>query len=392
MNLDDDESYLSAYLDDELEPADRLSLELALEADPALRDRLHALTRGRDALLRLSRPTIPVDLTSAVLARLPSVRTGVRSTRLYRTSLWVATAATVLVAIGLTFRGEFAAKPPGAGRLPAFAVNGPLLDRRSVEVENPALIPSSHSPSTPPASTTADLNAKNGLPSDLTLKQRNGEPIGESPADRDRFLALIDRSDLRRVMIPIDTVGGDPTSKIERIVQDSPRRDADYFRLTLMQGLVIDPTFPNKAELFVVVVTEAEREHLVKSLSKSFADLTEGNFPGSEVPALLADAGEVKVFPGRPAAGLVDPPPSSNKAFATMTPAGTSADRVDDEADDMIERPDSNPNSTGKIVSKDRRPNAEGGSSKSPKGASRPVRPDGKITLVIWVTKRGPAD
>ena len=69
MNLDDD-SYLSAYLDDELDPADRLAIEWSVESSPPLGEQLRSLCLARDSVAGLDRPGIPCDLAPLVVARL----------------------------------------------------------------------------------------------------------------------------------------------------------------------------------------------------------------------------------------------------------------------------------------------------------------------------------
>ncbi len=66
----DDKSLLSAYLDDELDPAGRLEVESALLTDPRLSEELHELAGVRELLAGLPRPGLSRDLADEVGARL----------------------------------------------------------------------------------------------------------------------------------------------------------------------------------------------------------------------------------------------------------------------------------------------------------------------------------
>src|SRR4051812_35968358 len=69
MNPEDD-PFLSAYLDGELDPAQRAEVESALLSNPALAERLRQLAAVRDLVANLPRPSPREDLSGAVLARI----------------------------------------------------------------------------------------------------------------------------------------------------------------------------------------------------------------------------------------------------------------------------------------------------------------------------------
>ena len=68
----DDESLLSAYLDGELDPARRLMVENALLENAGLAERLQELAATRTMLASLPRSVLTQDLSTAVLAALPT--------------------------------------------------------------------------------------------------------------------------------------------------------------------------------------------------------------------------------------------------------------------------------------------------------------------------------
>src|SRR4051812_40353827 len=96
----DDESALTAYLDNELEPDPRRQVEDSLAADPELASRLAAMVAIRDAVANLPRPGAPCRLTSAVLSRIATTESA-RSRRPY---YWVATAASLVFGFALALR------------------------------------------------------------------------------------------------------------------------------------------------------------------------------------------------------------------------------------------------------------------------------------------------
>src|SRR4051794_38694453 len=65
-----DESFLSAYLDGELDPAQRLAVEAALLSSPRLGERLRELAVVHELLASLPRPVVSLDLAPSVLRRI----------------------------------------------------------------------------------------------------------------------------------------------------------------------------------------------------------------------------------------------------------------------------------------------------------------------------------
>jgi hypothetical protein len=385
MNLDD-ESFLSAYLDDELDPSDRASVEWAIESDPQIRRRFQSLCRTRDVMSGLTRPSLPIDIRSAVLSRLPSEPARPRTTRFYRAGLWVATAASVLFVV-------LWSQTANLGR------NG-----RQAPAKNPIAVASHVIPATPtasgsPSGTRALIHTPDALtpspkveksPAELvTAPSIPAKDLTEPGEERERLLALLDRPGLKRVVIPIDFIGEGSLDQVNSIIQDSPRKDAEFARFSLTQGLVIDPSLPNGAELFVLVVDDKEREHLLASLAREFPDVSEEDVTAPEIHALLAEVGRVRMLPGSPAAGLIDPPPSI-VAFAKKS---------EPSLPNIFGPPSKpSPREIARLESPSQRPLAAKGSESLPGSRqvpeliSRPKAPGDKTTLLVWVTRRGTAD
>src|SRR5215213_6161145 len=82
----EDEIFLSAYLDGELDPEGRSGVESAMLSDPALGERLRQLAAVRDLVANLPRPAARVDLAASVVARARRRRASGLSDRLARIS------------------------------------------------------------------------------------------------------------------------------------------------------------------------------------------------------------------------------------------------------------------------------------------------------------------
>ncbi len=116
MNLED-ETLLSAFLDDELDAPQRAEVEAVLRSNPRLSRRLRDLSATRDLVAGLDRPAAPGGLPAAVLARLgrrPSAPRRLLSSalRLPAPTLVGAAAslaAAVIIAVSLTMPGV---RPP----------------------------------------------------------------------------------------------------------------------------------------------------------------------------------------------------------------------------------------------------------------------------------------
>jgi hypothetical protein len=285
----EDESDLSAYLDDELDPGDRRDVEWSLLSDPALAAQLAGLAAAREAVASLSRPEAPCSLVSSVICRIDSVERQGRRRPYY----WLATAASVLFALILSLRTGLLAPTPH----PA----GPVVVQNLAPPDFPAPETSpAHGPS--PVSVAVTLDP---APSPST-------PIGPASdpaeADRRRVVAMLDRPGLRRILIVTDVLDPSAVERVNGLLRDTARKQSDYGRITVAQGLVVDPEFPNEAEVFALVMDEPEREYLLAKLAREFPSVIVESETPADVTLQLADIGRISVEPGRSAAGLREAP------------------------------------------------------------------------------------
>src|SRR3954467_4450268 len=78
----EDEIFLSAYLDGELDPEERSCVESTMLSDPALIERLRHLAAVNDLLTNLPRPVLRQDVASSVVRRIDARRSAAWGTRL----------------------------------------------------------------------------------------------------------------------------------------------------------------------------------------------------------------------------------------------------------------------------------------------------------------------
>jgi hypothetical protein len=303
MNLDD-EAILSAYLDDELDPAVRVEISALLEADPALAERLVGLTAVHNAVAGLSRPVPAVSLAGLVMARIESAE----SVRARRPLYWLATAASVAFAFALTLRSG-------------------LLGPAKVQVQQ-AVVATDVVPIPPTLAGPEPLNvARTASPAPpITLPKPLG-PVADPAEDGRRLVFdMLDRPGLSRILIVTDIIDPAARDRVHSLLRESSRKEVDFGRITIAQGIVIDPDYPNGADVFPVVMDEPEREQFLSKVAHEFDPATHpATIEYTELisePRLatrLAQIGNITVGKGQPAAGLI---PHSDSVLA-LKPVGS---------------------------------------------------------------------
>ncbi len=314
MNLDD-ESLLSAYLDDELEPADRLPVEWSVESSPPLADQLRALAMARDAVAGLPRSSAPRDVAFAVVADLAAARARARRPSRLRASGQLAAAAAglaamaacLLLAVVLLHRSTHDDAHPGLftfldridhpdrpHTLPQAGLGAPPRVASNVIATKP----------TPPApgATGAAPPAPRTAPADPPA------PVEEArdSARRRQVAGMIDQDRVVRVVIVTDII--DASERVRSLIHQDARKDPDFGRITVGQGIVVDPGRPEGADVYPVVLDEPGSRHLVARLEKEFPGLMVEPDVSPELLTQLPEVGQVAIFRGTGAGRLVEPP------------------------------------------------------------------------------------
>jgi len=297
-----DPSLLSAYLDGELEPDERLSIESALVRDPELAEQFRQLTAVHDLLATMPRPVAPIDLAPAVDAALAA---GPRRPhrRLSAGNLGLLGLAASLL-LGLALALAVAVPRLAPTPLGPAPVSAPTIALAPV-TEVADLTPSEESM---PPQTLAQAPGSSVPPPD-----RAGEEASRRQHDAETIRAMLDSTRLRRVLFVTDVIGGEPApspntlSRVEELVQKTPRTEATYGRITISQGIIIDPQHPNEATVFALVMNDQELEIFQKRLAQSFPQQVEECGADPAVVTQLADIGSIAVLPGTGASAVVIP-------------------------------------------------------------------------------------
>jgi hypothetical protein len=388
MNLDD-ESYLSAYLDDELDPADRLTVEWSVESSAPLAEQLRSIGLARDAVAGLARPAIPRNLAPVLKARFASDRRRARLRSFARpvrvalvASCFSSIAASLIFALILLNhslhetpeRPKLVAEPPvgPAPLLPAPAVDparpAPPTPREVASIE-PAPVPSS--PEARPVEAIAPGEAR-------------------ELRDRRTVAGMFERSPVRRVLIVTDVI--DAPDQVRGLIQGEARKNPEYGRISICQEIVIDPDRPEAAEVFAVPMDERGRRSFVDRLARLFPNLVEEGESPPELVTQLSEVGQVVVYRGPEAAPLGEPPLGVRPFIANLAdkPPGIILEpdlRPIDPARTGTSPPvaqDGPPKSSEVVASKDGGPEFVGPPDLDRKA---PLRPDDPVTILVWVTR-----
>lgn len=393
MNLDD-ESLLSAYLDDELDPAERLAVEWSVESSPPLAEQLRSLATARDAVAGLGRPTIPVDLAPAIAARLAADRRRARLQVLARPGrIAVAVAGLSAMAASLLFALFLLHRSMHEGD------DAPALARVAPETPASRTDPDLDHPEAPTSTPPATL-ARVAPPAPAGPRSGSvATPHDESAerADRLRITRMLEEPDVRLVLITTDVI--DAPEQIQSLIHEDARKTPDFGRITLRAGIVVDPKRPGSAEVFVVPVAEGGRRSFLDKLRGKFRDLKEEGEPAPDLVTQLTEVGHVAILQGAHASPLIEAPRGAGPFLAAIRKAETNPSIF---RTPRIVSPEEFPAGDPRAIAGVDGPGPDllAGLGKGP-GPIPPAdprafvgppepRPDDTVTLLVWVTRPEP--
>ncbi len=382
MNLDD-ESLLSAYLDDELDPADRLAVEWSIETNPPLAEQLRSLAQARDAVSRLPRPEIPRDLAANLSARLLVNRRRERLRKLARParaalafSGFSGLAASLIFALILLNHSLHESDPPIA--VAVQPVEDPRPHHPVADSKIPRPDASAELVSNPPSVISAPASPK------ITPVQRSGIDEAREVNARRAIAGMLEQSHVRRIRIITDVV--DASAKVKHLIHQDGRLNPDFGQISICQEIVIDPECAEAVEVFAVPMDERDRRAFVGQLSEAFPNLVEES--GEANPDLvtqLTEVGQVALYRGTEAAPLVDPPHDLRPYNAIQ---GEIAKNL------IVESP-VRPIETPRTGELDQNRKAQVATAKAeppvPADSSTPatqLKPGDRVTVLVWVVTR----
>jgi hypothetical protein len=306
----DNDWFLGAYVDGQLSPDEEQSVESDLVADPQLAEELRSLTSLRDLVAGLSRDA-PIDVTPqvmrrirrrlrfrSILARIASA--GSPTWRRAGADALLGSAAAALIAICMTFAirllptTEVADKPPQ----PSVAAGA----ARSADPH--ARAPLAHAPSFPAQVSGAPAPSDRGFGVQRTNPPR--QVFERTPPSRDiEFVhQFLDNPRLRHILLVTDP-DGSTEQKVATVVEQTTR--FNYCKITISQGIVIDPRHPEQATVFALVVEPGSLDSLRSRLRLALEDRVEESPVDAAVVTQLADIGEVQSFQPSPAGDVLIP-------------------------------------------------------------------------------------
>jgi hypothetical protein len=134
-----------------------------------------------------------------------------------------------------------------------------------------------------------------GRPLSLTQAPGMKEDQGSEGA---RVRALLDDPRLSRTFFVTDQIDQPALDHVASVVEHTTRHD--YFKITIAQGIVIDPRHPDQATVFALVLDESELATLRSRLQDAFKDQVREDVVDPGVAAQLTDIGQVASFAPNP--------------------------------------------------------------------------------------------
>jgi len=326
MTIDDD-SLLSAYMDGQLNPDQQLLVESALVSDPQLGEELRSLTAVRDLLAGLPRPAA-VDVTARVRARIPRKsrfqpilrmvpdRIGVRRRPAVAVGM-VGVAAGLLIAVSLTFSYMMG---PGAPRDPAGLPGENVTSLKASQSLPPVPLEASES-RWPLFASHPKRKAASSQSRDEDHRRGDSRRPAANPSTLEHVSQYLDNPDLRQMFLVSDIVDRSAAQQVASVVEQTTR--FNYYKITIAQGIVIDPRHPDEAMVFALVVNSSELNNLRDRLRTAFQDRVEESPVNPKVVTQLADIGQVQACPPAPMAEVVIP----REALAIRVPEAESGER-----------------------------------------------------------------
>jgi hypothetical protein len=336
----DDDSILTAYIDDQLDSEARQRLESAMLADPQLAEELRKLVAVRDLVAGLPREA-SVNVAPQVMERVRSLasrrshawfrrlranRSGSRPALVV--GAMISAAAIVLFAITLALSMTLRTGPLVPGWNPAIADADSAKDSITAEVPSDAQAPSSVFSARSDSSDTILIAAAPTSPlrPATVLPQKASVAVAAvAPESRDleQLRQLLDNPNLGRLFFVRNGKGGKAEQQVASVVERTTRYG--FFKINVAPGIVIDPRHPGEATVYALVVNPDEVDQLRNQLMVALLAPVEDTPADASIVTQLADIGQVQSLQpvGKvsiPRAALAFRTPESGRPESTEPP------------------------------------------------------------------------
>jgi hypothetical protein len=317
----DDDSFLSAYMDGQLNPDQQQLVESMLVARPHFADKLRDLTAVRDIVVGLDRDA-RVDVANDVMKRIRSrarprlplanFRPWSSRTRKLAASagMFAAVAGLVLVVnlSSIEHRPIHRAGPEIGGWVDnritdagsdsaATAADSPNNDAATVAVVWP---PASNPFKLGESGTSGAQHSVASSTSSATERDRAGLQV-----DLTVSRELLDNPNKRRFFLVKNGRDGNAEQHVASIVERTTR--FNFCKITVSQGIVIDPRHPDQATVFAFLVNPNEVDRVLDQLKSVLSDAIEEAPAHPAIVTQLADIGQVQTSAPIPLAEVTIP-------------------------------------------------------------------------------------
>lgn len=372
----DDESFLSAYMDGQLAPDQQQGVESALVSNPQLAEKLRGFTLLRDMVAGLPRDG-SVDISAQVMrqirerhgrSRLVRTLAGLRhgSRRILPLAGLAATAASLMVAASLAILIQTSSFDRGGGPVGPRS-DGETTVAQSSPPSNAVQVQVNAEPGAPETASSLSHTEisgalARGIATASTLKSTPSEAVAgpteaSSARDLDHVRQFLDDPNLKRLFLVRNGPKGNSEQQVASIVERTTR--SDFFKITVSQGIVIDPRYPDEATVFAFVVNPNQLDRFHQQLKVALPGLVEVEPVNPVIATQLVDIGKVQACPPASLAEVEIP----REDLALRTKVTGANEKLHGEETEGL------PSSDQVAV------------------VRPPVRPDNRVVVLVWIAR-----